>query len=86
LPDDGGLRAARYAVECGAFPIYEVEDGNRYTINHRERTRPVAEYLAVQKRYRGIPDSEIARLQSEIDEGWDWLMRLEGRVEGQFAP
>ena len=27
LPDDAGLTAARYAVECGAFPLYEVEDG-----------------------------------------------------------
>ena len=27
LADDDGLTAARYAVECGAFPLYEVEDG-----------------------------------------------------------
>ena len=27
LPDDGGLKAARHAVESGAFPLYEVEDG-----------------------------------------------------------
>ncbi|AMO25278.1 hypothetical protein UC35_05850 [Ramlibacter tataouinensis] len=86
LPDDGGLRAARYAVECGAFPLYEVEHGTRYTVNHRERTRPVAEYLAVQKRYRGMSADETARLQAEVDAGWDWLMRLEGREAGQFAP
>src|SRR5690606_41516404 len=29
LPDDGGLRAARYAVESGVFPWYEVHDGSR---------------------------------------------------------
>ena len=28
LPDDAGLTAARYAVECGAFPLYEIEDGD----------------------------------------------------------
>src|SRR6185295_13973052 len=39
LDDDGGLQAARYAVECGAFPLYEVEDGNRYTLNYSLRPR-----------------------------------------------
>src|SRR3954470_9652582 len=43
LPDDGGIAAARYAVECGAFPLYEVEDGRRYTLNHRHKTRPVSD-------------------------------------------
>ena len=27
LADDGGLTASRYAVESGAFPLYEVENG-----------------------------------------------------------
>ena len=34
LADDGGLAASRYAVESGAFPLYEVENGTRYTLNH----------------------------------------------------
>ncbi|MBC5768122.1 thiamine pyrophosphate-dependent enzyme [Ramlibacter albus] len=76
LEDDGGLRAARYAVECGAFPLYEVEDGCRYTINQSLRSRPVADYLAAQKRYRGMRADDIAALQKEVDEGWAWLMKL----------
>jgi pyruvate/2-oxoacid:ferredoxin oxidoreductase beta subunit len=76
LEDDGGLRAARLAVECGAFPLYEVEDGTRYTLNHSLRSRPVSEYLAVQKRYRGMRAEDTAALQAEVDEGWNWLWRL----------
>src|SRR5512138_2442007 len=34
LPDDAGLTAARVAVECGAYPLYEVEDGRTYTLTH----------------------------------------------------
>ena len=40
LPDDAGLTAARYAVECGAFPLYEIEDGTRWTLNVATKPRP----------------------------------------------
>ena len=78
LADDGALTAARHAVECGAFPLYEIEDGQRYTINHPQRTRPVADYLALQRRYRHLSASETQALQAEVDDAWARLMR---RVE-----
>jgi pyruvate/2-oxoacid:ferredoxin oxidoreductase beta subunit len=74
LPDDAGLTAARYAVECGAFPLYEIEDGTRYTLNLAEKTRPVADYLALQSRYRGMSAADIATLQAEIDTAWTALV------------
>jgi len=74
LPDDAGLTAARYAVECGAFPLYEIEDGNRYTLSLREKTRPVADYLALQRRYRGMAEADVATLQTEIDAAWEMLV------------
>ena len=78
LSDDGGLAAARYAVECGAFPLYEVEDGTRYTINRERGDRPVADYLALQRRYKDIDSINVAILQDEVDEGW---RRLRKHVE-----
>ena len=74
LPDDAGLTAARYAVECGAFPLYEIEDATRYTMSVTEKTRPVSDYLALQRRYRGLPDADVATLQAEIDGGWARLV------------
>ncbi len=85
LPDDGGLAASRYAVECGAFPLYEVEDGRRYTLNHARRTRPVSDYLALQRRYRHLDEAGVATLQAEVDEGWERLGRQVLMSRGEVA-
>jgi pyruvate ferredoxin oxidoreductase beta subunit/2-oxoisovalerate ferredoxin oxidoreductase beta subunit len=78
VPDDMGVTAARYAVECGAFPLYEIENGRKYTLNQAGRTRPVKDYLALQGRYRHLTPADVETLQAEVDEGWQRLME---RVE-----
>ena len=66
-------------MECGAFPLYEIEDGRRYTLNETRRSRPVSDYLALQRRYRGLPAEQVQALQAEVDEAW---ARLQQRVAG----
>ena len=77
VPDNEGIALARLAVECGVFPLYEVEDGSRYTFTGPPRARPVRDYLEAQRRYREVTEEEIAQLQREVDAGWE---RLQGKV------
>ena len=77
VPDDQGIAVARLAVETGVFPLYEVEDGWRYTLNGPPRTRPVREYLEAQRRYQDMGEEQTAQLQREVDAGW---ARLVGRT------
>jgi pyruvate/2-oxoacid:ferredoxin oxidoreductase beta subunit len=73
--EDQGIAVARLAVETGVFPLYEVEDGRRYTLNGPARSRPVRDYLKAQARYRDLPEADMEELQREIDAGWERLQQ-----------
>jgi len=73
LPDDAGVEVARLAVESGVFPLYEVENGYRYTLNHPTKDLPVTDYLTRQRRFRHLTATEQAEIQETIDAGWERL-------------
>ncbi|OGA91236.1 MAG: hypothetical protein A3G27_16415 [Betaproteobacteria bacterium RIFCSPLOWO2_12_FULL_66_14] len=82
VPEDQGLAIARLAAQTGVFPLYEVEDGWRYTLNDPPKTRPVRDYLQPQRRYRGLSEEAVEELQREVDAGW---ARLLVRVQSTHA-
>jgi pyruvate ferredoxin oxidoreductase beta subunit/2-oxoisovalerate ferredoxin oxidoreductase beta subunit len=69
-PEDQGIALARLAVQTGVFPLYEVEDGTRYTLNEPRETLPVRDYLMAQRRYRDLTPARIDELQREVDTSW----------------
>jgi pyruvate ferredoxin oxidoreductase beta subunit/2-oxoisovalerate ferredoxin oxidoreductase beta subunit len=75
LPDDAGIAAARLAVDTGMFPLYEVEDGQRYTLNQTTRSRPVKDYLMMQKRYRHLTAEQLDEVQATVDRSWERLVQ-----------
>ena len=64
---------SRLAVETNIFPLYEVEDGVRYTINHEPLKLPVEEYLLKQGRFKHLKKEEIQRIQKDADDEWEKL-------------
>ena len=61
------------AVETNVFPLYEVEEGTRYILNHDPRGLPVREYLLKQGRFRHLKKEQIEQIQRDVDEEWERL-------------
>lgn len=76
VADNSAVAVSRLAVESGVFPLLEVEDGLKYSIES-DKIRPIDTYLAAQKRYRHLEDIDIAALQGEVDANYARLKALE---------
>jgi len=78
LADDAGIASARLAVDSAMFPLYEVEDGQRYTLNQTTKTRSVKDYLLMQKRYRHLTQEQLDVIQDDVDRCWERLLQRSG--------
>jgi pyruvate/2-oxoacid:ferredoxin oxidoreductase beta subunit len=75
MPSDISPEISILAVETNVFPLYEVENGKKYTINHEPRCLPVQEYLLKQGRFRHLEEEQIRQIQRDVDEEWEKLKR-----------
>jgi len=76
-PSDIAPELSVLSVETNVFPLYEVENGREYTINHQPLRLPVQEYLMKQGRFNHLNDDQIKAIQKEVDDDWE---RLQARV------
>jgi pyruvate/2-oxoacid:ferredoxin oxidoreductase beta subunit len=74
-PSDMAPELAILAVETNIFPLYEIENGKKYTISRQPRRLPVQEYLSMQGRFKHLDAVQIEAIQMEADEEWDRLVR-----------
>jgi pyruvate ferredoxin oxidoreductase beta subunit len=70
------VRLGKLAVQTGLVVLYEIEGGvfrltgrSRALAKSQART-PVAEFVAVQSRFRGMDAEAVAALQAWVDERW----------------
>lgn len=78
IPSELSVKIARMAVQTNIFPLYEVEDGVRYTINYRPKEYLVREYFKLQGRFRHLTDQDLDHIQQMVDEDWALLLRKAG--------
>ena len=69
------IKIARLAVHTKIFPLYEVEDGERYNINIEPKNLPVDEYLRLQGRFNHLTDDEVRAIQETVDREWQKLIK-----------
>jgi len=73
---DMTIELARLAVQTNLFPLYEVENGIKYTLNKKIRNpKPVSEYIKLQGRFKHLNDSEIESIQRNVNADYEVLMK-----------
>jgi pyruvate/2-oxoacid:ferredoxin oxidoreductase beta subunit len=78
------IQVARLAVESRFFPLYEIEWGHKFTLNHPDAKAskvPIEEYLKNQGRLRHLFKPEknqviIDVIQEYVDKEWNKLLEL----------
>ncbi len=79
---DQTMAIARLAAETCYWPLYEVENGHKVTVNYKPREkRPAAEWLKAQGRFRHLfrPANAgiLEEIQRRVDEEWEQLLKDE---------
>ncbi len=78
-PEDT-VKLARLAVQTTLFPIYEVENGEKYTLNIPvKEPKPMKDYIRLQGRFRHLKDEDIALIQEETNRRWERIRKLCGQ-------
>ncbi|MFH0765991.1 MAG: thiamine pyrophosphate-dependent enzyme [Calditrichota bacterium] len=70
------VRISRLAVECRAFPLFEVRTG-KLSLTVEPSRRPVEEYIRLQKRFGHWTQVEMEAFQQSVDKRWAALKMLE---------
>jgi pyruvate ferredoxin oxidoreductase beta subunit len=72
------IKIGRLAVQTGAFPLYEIENG-KLTINVKTpKLRPLKDYIKPQGRFRHLDDATIAEIEKRLKLEYQKLERREG--------
>mgnify|MGYP006279263475 CR=1 FL=1 len=80
------IQIARLAVKAGIWPLYEVENGilklskKSKRLLEPEKRIPIQEYISTQKRFSGISEDTLVKLQNQVDKKWT---QIKAQIETQ---
>lgn len=72
-PSNLTVHLAKLAVESGAWPLYEVENGEKWIINHEPKFLSVGKYLKLQGRFKHPKKEDVEAIQEDIYKEWAYL-------------
>ncbi len=81
LPSELSVKIARMAVQTNIFPLYEVEDGLRYTINFISKGYLVKEYFKLQGRFKHLTEEDLTQIQEMVNDDRELLLRKAGLIQ-----
>lgn len=81
---DEALESARLVVDCCAWPLFEVEDGE-WKLSYKPRQKlPVEEWMKTEGRFRHLFEPQnrymIELIQEDVDRRWERLLKLCGEA------
>ncbi len=81
IPSSESVEVARLATLSNLFPLYEIENGSRVTLNYvPHRKVPVMQYLESQARFRLMDDDAKQQVQRNVDAAWKRLLKEAARA------
>ena len=73
IPSEISVKIARMATKCNIFPLYEIEDGIHYNLNH-VGDQKVKDYLKIQGRFKHLTEDDFDKMQGFIDSDLEILL------------
>jgi pyruvate/2-oxoacid:ferredoxin oxidoreductase beta subunit len=71
------IRIAKLAADTGIFPLYEVENGEKYRLNRKSwKDKSLKEYFSLQGRYRSFKEQDFRQVKENIGKEWEYLLRM----------
>ncbi len=76
IASEHSIEIARLATLANVFPLVEVEDGEKWTLNYKpESPVPVRQYMSRQGRFRHLKDADYQRIQVMVDRYWEKTLK-----------
>jgi pyruvate ferredoxin oxidoreductase beta subunit len=76
------VELGRLAVQSGLWVLFEIEHGE-FKFNSpsdrlvdKNKRKPIQDYFALQGRFRGLTEGDVARIQKSVDEDWEQYRKL----------
>lgn len=76
ISDKDAVRISRLAVEAGYYPLYEIENGQAYTINRNPGKTHDDSFFRIQKRFNHLSPDKFEMLLEEIKYQWKRILQM----------